>query len=100
MLNLAAHYSGISAIHFVYFWLLPAYIAWYVVVPKIIGTKVFSDSLARFSFVLFILFSIPVGFHHQLTEPGSELLEIPSGRIDIHGHCSILNDCIFHVCDI
>ncbi|MCR2822512.1 b(o/a)3-type cytochrome-c oxidase subunit 1 [Lederbergia panacisoli] len=54
----------------VYFWLLPAYIAWYVVVPKILGTKVFSDSLARLSFVLFILFSIPVGFHHQLTEPG------------------------------
>lgn len=54
----------------VYFWLLPAYIAWYVVVPKILGTKVFSDALARFSFVLFILFSIPVGFHHQLTEPG------------------------------
>lgn len=54
----------------VYFWLLPAYIAWYVIVPKIIGGKVFSDSLARLSFVLFILFSIPVGFHHQLTEPG------------------------------
>jgi len=53
----------------VYFWLLPAYIAWYVVAPKILGTKVFSDSLARLSFVLFILFSIPVGFHHQLNEP-------------------------------
>ncbi|MBS4207025.1 b(o/a)3-type cytochrome-c oxidase subunit 1 [Bacillus sp. FJAT-50079] len=54
----------------VYFWLLPAYMAWYVVVPKLLGTKVFSDALARFSFILFILFSIPVGFHHQLTEPG------------------------------
>lgn len=54
----------------VYFWLLPAYIAWYVIVPKILGVKVFSDSLARLAFVLFILFSIPVGFHHQLTEPG------------------------------
>lgn len=54
----------------VYFWLLPAYMAWYVIVPKLLGTKVFSDSLARLSFVLFILFSIPVGFHHQLTEPG------------------------------
>ncbi|MBM6617009.1 b(o/a)3-type cytochrome-c oxidase subunit 1 [Bacillus suaedaesalsae] len=54
----------------VYFWLLPAYMAWYVVVPKIIGGKVFSDSLARLSFILFILFSIPVGFHHQLVEPG------------------------------
>lgn len=56
----------------VYFWLLPAYIAWYTVLPKIVGTDVFSDSLARFSFILFILFSFPVGFHHQLTEPGIE----------------------------
>ena len=54
----------------VYFWLLPAYMAWYVVIPKVIGAKIFSDSLARLSFILFMLFSIPVGFHHQLTEPG------------------------------
>jgi len=54
----------------VYFWLLPAYMAWYVVIPKVIGGKIFSDSLARLSFILFLLFSIPVGFHHQLTEPG------------------------------
>ncbi|KUP06527.1 cytochrome C [Bacillus coahuilensis p1.1.43] len=54
----------------VYFWLLPAYMAWYAIIPKIIGAKIFSDSLARMSFVLFLLFSIPVGFHHQLVEPG------------------------------
>ncbi|PGE92865.1 cytochrome C [Bacillus pseudomycoides] len=54
----------------VYFWLLPAYMAWYVIIPKIIGGKIFSDSLARLSFILFLLFSMPVGFHHQLTEPG------------------------------
>ncbi|WP_368651927.1 b(o/a)3-type cytochrome-c oxidase subunit 1 [Ornithinibacillus sp. 4-3] len=54
----------------VYFWLLPAYMMWYAVMPKIIGGKVFSDSLARFTFILLLLFSIPVGFHHQLTEPG------------------------------
>ncbi|MCM3588763.1 b(o/a)3-type cytochrome-c oxidase subunit 1 [Mesobacillus maritimus] len=54
----------------VYFWLLPAYMAWYVIVPKIIGGKIFSDSLARLSFILFLLFSIPVGLHHQLVEPG------------------------------
>ncbi|MEI5907250.1 b(o/a)3-type cytochrome-c oxidase subunit 1 [Bacillus spongiae] len=54
----------------VYFWLLPAYMAWYVIIPKIIGGKIFSDSLARMSFILFLLFSIPVGFHHQLVEPG------------------------------
>ncbi|QUG41461.1 b(o/a)3-type cytochrome-c oxidase subunit 1 [Psychrobacillus sp. INOP01] len=56
----------------VYFWLLPAYMVWYVVIPKIIGGKIFSDALARLSFMLFLLFSIPVGFHHQLTEPGIE----------------------------
>lgn len=54
----------------VYFWLLPAYICWYVVIPKVIGGKMFSDALARMSFLLFLLFSIPVGFHHQLMEPG------------------------------
>ncbi|WP_277585386.1 b(o/a)3-type cytochrome-c oxidase subunit 1 [Psychrobacillus antarcticus] len=54
----------------VYFWLLPAYMVWYVIIPKIIGGKIFSDALARLSFMLFLLFSIPVGFHHQLTEPG------------------------------
>lgn len=54
----------------VYFWLLPAYMAWYVIIPKVIGGKIFSDALARLSFILFLLFSIPVGFHHQLTEPG------------------------------
>ncbi|WP_397316364.1 b(o/a)3-type cytochrome-c oxidase subunit 1 [Ornithinibacillus gellani] len=54
----------------VYFWLLPAYMAWYAIIPKIVGGKIFSDSLARLSFILLLLFSIPVGFHHQLTEPG------------------------------
>ena len=54
----------------VYFWLLPAYMMWYAIMPKIIGGKIFSDSLARLSFILLLFFSIPVGFHHQLTEPG------------------------------
>lgn len=54
----------------VYFWLLPAYMVWYVVIPKVIGGKIFSDSLARLSFMLFLIFSVPVGLHHQLTEPG------------------------------
>lgn len=54
----------------VYFWLLPAYMAWYAIVPKIIGAKIFSDALARLAFMLFLIFSVPVGIHHQLTEPG------------------------------
>ncbi|KQX56598.1 b(o/a)3-type cytochrome-c oxidase subunit 1 [Paenibacillus sp. Root444D2] len=54
----------------VYFWLMPAYMCWYVIIPKIIGGKIYSDALARLSFILLLLFSIPVGFHHQLMEPG------------------------------
>lgn len=54
----------------VYFWLLPAYIAWYLHIPKIINGKIFSDALARLAFVLFLLLSTPVGLHHQLLEPG------------------------------
>ncbi|MDY7221244.1 b(o/a)3-type cytochrome-c oxidase subunit 1 [Halalkalibacterium halodurans] len=54
----------------VYFWLLPAYMAWYLIVPKLLGVNVFSDSLARLAFILFLLFSIPVGFHHQAVDPG------------------------------
>lgn len=56
----------------VYFWLLPAYIYWYVNIPQIVGGKVFSSALPRLTFILLILFSVPVGLHHQLTEPGIE----------------------------
>ena len=54
----------------VYFWLLPAYVIWYTVAPGIAGGKLFSDPLARLVFVLFILLSTPVGFHHQFMDPG------------------------------
>jgi len=54
----------------VYFWLLPAYVLWYTVLPKVVGGKLFSDPLARLVFVMFILFSTPVGFHHQFMDPG------------------------------
>ena len=54
----------------VYFWLLPAYVLWYYVLPQVAGGRLFSDRLARMVFVLFVLFSTPVGFHHQFTDPG------------------------------
>ncbi|MCC6906136.1 MAG: cbb3-type cytochrome c oxidase subunit I, partial [Anaerolineae bacterium] len=54
----------------VYFWLLPAYLSWYAMVPKQAGGKLFSDPLARLAFMLFIIFSVPVGLHHQYTDPG------------------------------
>jgi cytochrome c oxidase subunit 1 len=58
----------------VYFWLLPAYVVWYAVLPKVAGGKLFSDPLARLVFVMFIVLSTPVGFHHQFMDPG-----VPSG---------------------
>ncbi len=54
----------------VYFWLLPAYISWYGMIPKQAGGKLFSEPLARFSFWMFLLLSTPLGFHHQYIDPG------------------------------
>jgi cytochrome c oxidase subunit 1 len=54
----------------VYFWLLPAYVVWYTLLPVAAGGKLFSDPLARLVFVLFIVLSTPVGFHHQFMDPG------------------------------
>ncbi len=54
----------------VYFWLLPAYVSWYGMVPKQAGGKLFSDQLARLAFWLFLLLSTPLGFHHQYVDPG------------------------------
>lgn len=63
----------------VYFWLLPAYVAWYGMLPAQTGGKMFSDSLARLVFWLFLLLSTPVGFHHQFMDPG-----IPTGWKYLH----------------
>ena len=54
----------------VYFWLMPAYMLWYTVLPSISGGRLFSDPLARVVFVLFLLLSTPVGIHHQYLDPG------------------------------
>ncbi|WP_265110060.1 b(o/a)3-type cytochrome-c oxidase subunit 1 [Halosolutus halophilus] len=54
----------------VYFWLMPAYMMWYIMLPKISGGKLFSDPLARVVFVLFLVLSVPTGIHHQYLDPG------------------------------
>jgi cytochrome c oxidase subunit 1 len=54
----------------VYFWLLPAYISWYALLPRQNGGKLISDSLTRVVFILFLILSVPTGFHHQYTDPG------------------------------
>jgi cytochrome c oxidase subunit 1 len=54
----------------VYFWLMPAYLVWYTILPKLSGGRLFSDPLARVVFILFVILSTPVGFHHQYVDPG------------------------------
>lgn len=63
----------------VYFWLLPAYISWYAMIPKQVGGKMFSEPLARLVFWLFLALSIPVGLHHQFVDPG-----VPEGWKVVH----------------
>lgn len=53
----------------VYFWLLPIYVSWYMMLPKQAGGKLYSDGLTRMVFIMFLLL-IPVGVHHQFTDPG------------------------------
>ncbi len=53
----------------VYFWLLPAYIMFYTILPKVAGGKLYSDLAGRVALFLFLLFSIPVGVHHQYSDP-------------------------------
>jgi len=54
----------------VYFWLLPTYVLYYTMLPKLAGGKLFSDFAARFTFLSFIVLSIPIGLHHQFADPG------------------------------
>ncbi len=68
--ELARTYFWFTGHPLVYFWLLPAYVSWYGMLPKQVGGKLFSDSLARLAFWLFLIVSVPVGFHHQFTDPG------------------------------
>jgi cytochrome c oxidase subunit 1 len=64
----------------VYFWLLPAYVSWYMCIPKQVGGKLYSDAVVRGVFILFLLLSTPVGLHHQYTDPG-----VDEGLKLVHG---------------
>ncbi len=53
----------------VYFWLMPAYIVFYTMFPKAIGGRLYSDTMGRVSFALFLVFSMPIGIHHLFADP-------------------------------
>lgn len=51
-------------------WYLTAVSAWYVIIPKIIGGKRFSDTLTRVVIIGLVVMNITGGFHHQIIDPG------------------------------
>jgi cytochrome c oxidase subunit 1 len=53
----------------VYFWLMPAYIAFYTLLPPAAGGRLYSDRMARITFIMFLVFSLPVGMHHLFADP-------------------------------
>jgi cytochrome c oxidase subunit 1 len=63
----------------VYFWLIPAYICYYVIIPRAIGGRLFSDPMARISFALFLVVAMPIGVHHLFADP-----EVGSGFKFLH----------------
>jgi cytochrome c oxidase subunit 1 len=52
------------------FWLIPAFVAWYAMLPKQAGGRLFSDPLARLAFMLFLVFSTATGLQNQFLDPG------------------------------
>jgi cytochrome c oxidase subunit 1 len=53
----------------VYFWLFPAYIALYTLLPRAAGGLLFSDQMGRVAFIMLLVFSVPIGFHHLYMDP-------------------------------
>jgi cytochrome c oxidase subunit I len=53
----------------VYFWLIPAYIAFYVLLPQAAGGRLYSDKVGRIAFLLLLVFSMPIGLHHLFADP-------------------------------
>lgn len=53
----------------VYFWLIPAYIAFYTLLPQAAGGRLYSDTMGRLTFIMLLIFSLPVGMHHLFADP-------------------------------
>src|SRR5215472_5806736 len=53
----------------VYFWLVPTYIAYYTILPRAIGGKIYSDAMMRLAFITFLVVAMPIGIHHTFEDP-------------------------------
>ena len=60
----------------VYFWLIPTYIAYYTILPRAIGGKIYSDTMMRLAFITFLVVAMPIGIHHIRRPAGRRGLEI------------------------
>ena len=69
----------------VYFWLMPAYIAFYTIIPRAIGGRLYSDTMGRIAFALFLVFSMPIGIHHLFADP-----QVGSGFKFVHAVFTVM----------
>jgi len=53
----------------VYFWLIPAYVVLYAILPRAAGGYLFSDEVGRIAFVMLLVISLPIGLHHVFVDP-------------------------------
>ncbi len=53
----------------VYFWLIPAYVVLYSILPRAAGGYLFSDEVGRIAFVMLLVISLPIGLHHIFVDP-------------------------------
>jgi cytochrome c oxidase subunit I len=67
--SLARTLFSITLHAIVYFWLMPAYIAFYTLVPLAAGGRMYSDTMGRLAFIMIFVFSLPVGMHHLFMDP-------------------------------
>jgi len=48
---------------------MPTYIAYYTILPRAIGGRLFSDRMGRIAFILFLVVAMPIGIHHAFEDP-------------------------------
>jgi hypothetical protein len=79
----------------VYFWLIPTYIAYYTILPRVIGGRIYSDTMMRLAFITFLVVAMPIGIHHVRRPAGRRGLQIRP--LDIHSaRCASYPDCGLH----
>jgi cytochrome c/quinol oxidase subunit I len=75
----------------VYFWLLPAYISWYIMALQQAGGRLFSDPMGRVSFLLFLI----------LLFRSASIINMPTRRSAKAGSSAMLfspSQCFSRIC--